>query len=298
MINFNYSNGLIIGAIDGEPFQIKIQDIEKITKLVKLANKYNEVDSNKNKLKKKINKIINPAEGFIQEYPDWIIKNGNLYLKSDETQTAVPGLLCDKIKNFLDKGEDVTSFKTFWESCLNNPRFEAIEELVEFLDHNYLAITEDGGFIAKKNVILQSGEPVPSEFEGWYMSSNGDVYNSFGKVSDYFKKKFLKYLESVRFVSWYDKRTSWKVGEWTRIPREECTFDPNTSCGPGLHSGSDEYVYKQFTWFKSITIYVYGRPEYVTSVPKSESAHKLRCHALKTIGIASSDSLEDGNFKY
>lgn len=234
MINFNYSNGLVIGAIDGEPFQIKINDIKKVTKLVELSEKYNKADSNKKKIKKKINKIINPAEGFVTEYPDWIIKNNNLYLKSDKTQTAVPGLLCNKIKSFLDKGENVTSFKLFWESCLRNPRFEAIEELAEFLDQNSLTITPDGGFIGKKKVTLQSGELVPSKYEGWYIDEEGEVISEGEFVFQEEALDFMNYLESVRFVATHDKRTSYKVGEWTRIPREECTFNPNENCGSGL----------------------------------------------------------------
>lgn len=298
MINFNYSNGLIIGAIDGEPFQIKVKDIEKVSKLVRLAEKYNKADSDKQRIKKKINKIINPAEGFVTDYPDWIIKNNNLYLKSDETQTPVPGLLCDKIKSFLDKGESVTSFKLFWESCLRNPRFEAIQELAEFLDQNSLTMTTDGGFIGKKKVTLQSGEPVPNKYEGWYMDGMGYIYNESGFDVDEYSQdsvEFREYLNSVRFVATHDKRTSYKVGEWTRIPREECTFDPNESCGSGLHLGSDSYVE---SFGGQVVIVCITYPEYVTSVPRAESAHKLRCHALKTIGIASINPLSDGNFNY
>lgn len=290
MITFSYIKGSLIGSIDNELFNTTTSR-EIVEKLFTLAEQYNSYPTEE--LKEEILSMLSPATRFIKEYDDWEIVDGQLYLKG--TDKPVPGLLCDKIKAYLDNDEDVSAMKFFWESCLRNKRPEAIEELFEFLSKNYLSVTSDGGFIGKKKVTLKTGK-IDERFEGFYIDSKGNVRNDKHQfVNSEESRSFKEYLRTLTFVASHDGKTSYVIDHWTWEDPSKCSYDNTELCGYGLHLGSDKYI----SWFSGdIVITCLTYPEYVTSVPLAESADKLRTYGLKTIGIASMKPLTDANYGY
>ena len=60
--------------------------------------------------------------------------------------------LTQRIIRMMREGFDVTPMANFLENLLTNPSGRAVQELYRFLESNDLPITEDGHFLAYKNV--------------------------------------------------------------------------------------------------------------------------------------------------
>ena len=65
------------------------------------------------------------------------------------------------------------------------------------------------------------------------------------------------------------------VGTYVEIPREQCTFDPNNACGPGLHCGSLEYA-QNYDSNSGKVLLIKVDPQDVVSVPHDHNAAKIR----------------------
>lgn len=79
---------------------------------------------------------------------DLKIEDGVVIFKNEEIHNAVT----KKIIDFMQKDLPVAPLFRFLENLLNNPSKRSVDELMNFLDVGELPITEDGHFLAFKNV--------------------------------------------------------------------------------------------------------------------------------------------------
>lgn len=79
---------------------------------------------------------------------DLKIEDGVVIFKNEEIHNAVT----KKIIDFMQKDLPVAPLFRFLENLLNNPSKRSVDELMNFLDVGELPLTEDGHFLAFKNV--------------------------------------------------------------------------------------------------------------------------------------------------
>lgn len=107
---------------------------------------------------KKIEQLIDRSYQFQQmmkqkmNNPDIIekltIKNGLVYVDGVPMETP----LTNRMIELVNDGYDIEPFKLFLLNLLKNPSYQSITELYQFLEKSDLPITEDGHFLAYKNV--------------------------------------------------------------------------------------------------------------------------------------------------
>lgn len=167
-----------------------------------------------------------------------------MFLKG--TTTPIPTTLADKILDFLDNGLPVNPLVKFWESCLKNPHYVAVEELFQFLERNNLPITDDGGFLGYKKLNFVNRIDVPDDFEELIVTPEGVVKNINGeKVSDAIKLQYLNFINDVNNPLMKDVHSGTikqRLGEVVRIERVKLgEADRRQACGYGLHIGAFGY---------------------------------------------------------
>lgn len=93
------------------------------------------------------------ADFLLSESKEFAILNGQLYYNKADASLSVGDVITKKIIASLQNGVfDVAPFLKFIENILLNPKKDIVLELYEFLETNDLALTEDGCFLAYKNV--------------------------------------------------------------------------------------------------------------------------------------------------
>lgn len=95
------------------------------------------------------------------------IKEGKVMYDGEE----VHGSISKRILEFMSKGLPFQPLVNFLNNLMTNPSMQSQQELYDFLEHEYLPITEDGHFLAYK--------AVRSDFKDKY---RGVFDNSVGKV--------------------------------------------------------------------------------------------------------------------
>ena len=90
------------------------------------------------------------VEKAISTFSDGLveIKNGKVYYEGDE----VHGSISKRILEFMSKGLPFQPLVNFLNNLMENPSMQSQKELYDFLEHEYLPITEDGHFLAYKAV--------------------------------------------------------------------------------------------------------------------------------------------------
>lgn len=164
------------------------------------------------------------------------------------TTKPIPTTLADKILDFLENGLPVNPLVKFWESCLANPHYVAVEELFDFLERNNLPITDDGGFLGYKKLNFVNRIDVPDDFEELFVTAEGEVKNIHGRpVGTTLKSRYLSFINDVNNPTMKDVWSgtiSQKLGEVVRIDRvllDEA--DRRQACGYGLHVGAFGYSF-------------------------------------------------------
>jgi len=95
------------------------------------------------------------------------IKNGKVYYDGDE----VHGAISKRILEFMSKGLPFQPLVNFLENLMENPSMQSQKELYDFLEHENLAITSDGYFLAYKAV---RGDYM-DKYAGKFRNQVGDV---------------------------------------------------------------------------------------------------------------------------
>jgi hypothetical protein len=76
------------------------------------------------------------------------VKNGKVFYDGEE----VHGAISKRILEFMSKGLPFQPLVNFLNNLMDNPSMQSQTELYDFLEHQYLPITEDGHFLAYKAV--------------------------------------------------------------------------------------------------------------------------------------------------
>ena len=76
------------------------------------------------------------------------VKNGKVLYDGEE----VHGAISKRILEFMSKGLPFQPLVNFLDNLMENPSMQSQTELYDFLEHQYLPITEDGHFLAYKAV--------------------------------------------------------------------------------------------------------------------------------------------------
>lgn len=165
------------------------------------------------------------------------------------TKIPMPPALGDKILNFLEHGLPVEPLVKFWESCLRNPHYVAVEELFVFLTENQLPITDDGGFLGYKKLNFIKGEEridVPDVFEELTIVDDIVIALNGSLVSPTIAKQYQKFVEETKpvMVDVHSGTIKQKVGEIVRIERIKLNEEARREqCGYGLHIGAFSYAF-------------------------------------------------------
>jgi len=102
------------------------------------------------------------------------IKDGRIFYDNEE----VHGSISKRILDFMSKGLPFQPLVNFLNNLMQNPSMQSQTELYDFLEHEYLPITEDGHFLAYK--------AVRSDYMDKYQ---GIFDNSVGKVCQMTRSK-------------------------------------------------------------------------------------------------------------
>lgn len=85
--------------------------------------------------------------------------------------TPMNNALTDRILRMMRDGFNVSPMVKFMDRLMNNPSGRAVQELYRFLEHNNLPLTDDGHFLAYKNV----REDYTDKYSGSFDNSVGSV---------------------------------------------------------------------------------------------------------------------------
>lgn len=105
--------------------------------------------------------IVNFSDGMVE------IKDGNVYYGGE----LVHGSISKRILDFMKQGLPFEPLVKFLDNLMQNPSMQSQTELYDFLEHQYLPITEDGHFLAYKAV----RSDFMDKYAGKFRNKVGDV---------------------------------------------------------------------------------------------------------------------------
>jgi len=164
------------------------------------------------------------------------------------TSTPIEPGLADKILDFLDHSLPIEPLIKFWESCLRNPHFVAVQELFHFLSSNDLPITDDGAFLGYKKLQFTGGYNLPAEFGELFVDTKGVVRHLDGGIAEQeVANSFLSFVSQANnpdMVDVYSRTIHQKIGDIIKIDRVQFNEEERRqACGYGLHAGSFKYSF-------------------------------------------------------
>ena len=180
----------------------------------------------------------------------------------------LPAPLAQKVFSLIEQNLPVTLLEKFWENLKQNPSYNSVRELYDFLSYKELPITEDGCFLAYRGLqddfYSVSGNLQTKVLQGT-VNSKGQIYNG--------------------------------VGEHIEVQRNCVDDDRNNHCSFGIHAGSWDYARG---WSRGKMVVVKINPKDVVSVPSDYDCQKLRCCAYTVVSeveveITSAATDDDGN---
>jgi len=163
----------------------------------------------------------------------------------------IPSRLGNHIVDFLENKLPVDALVKFWESCLKNPHYVAVDELFIFLEENKLPITDDGGFLGYKKLNIVRGQKhinIPDQFEELVIAEDGSVKSITGlpvvsTVANKFKE-FMSTYGNPTMVDVHSGTIRQKLGEVVKIDRIQLNeLARREECGYGLHIGAFGYSF-------------------------------------------------------
>lgn len=95
------------------------------------------------------------------------VKNGKVFYEGEE----VHGAISKRILEFMSKGLPFQPLVNFLNNLMENPSMQSQKELYDFLEHQYLPVTEDGHFLAYKAV----RSDYMDKYAGKFRNKVGDV---------------------------------------------------------------------------------------------------------------------------
>lgn len=105
--------------------------------------------------------VSNFSDGMVE------IKNSNVYYGGE----VVHGSISRRILDFMKQGLPFEPLVKFLDNLMQNPSMQSQTELYDFLEHQYLPITEDGHFLAYKAV----KSDYMDKYAGKFRNKVGDI---------------------------------------------------------------------------------------------------------------------------
>jgi hypothetical protein len=163
----------------------------------------------------------------------------------------LPAPLAQKVFSLIEQNLPVTLLEKFWENLKQNPSYNSVRELYDFLSYKELPITEDGCFLAyrglQEDFYSVSGNLETKVLQGT-VNSKGQIYNG--------------------------------VGEHIEVQRNCVDDNRENHCSFGIHAGSWDYARN---WSRGKMVVVKINPKDVVSVPSDYDCQKLRCCAYTVV---------------
>lgn len=288
MINYILGEQRLTVVLQGKsPITVPRDQEERIKKIMTLIQQ-NDVDALTDELfpAKKITKISNGEIVFDGIHVKWI-----------GSDVAIPRVLGERILDFDTKGFPIKALINFWKNLLSNPSATAREELYGFIEHNDMAITDDGHILAYKKVVSKNNNPVPEKMFGWYIDSSNLVRYSNGQpASETNRKEFADYIASAKItlVDGYSGKFDNSVGVHVSMPRTSVDNDRNITCSHGLHISSYEYAQ---TYPGDTLVVVKANPRDFVAIPADYDNQKARVCDYDVIGFAEPKQPVDNLYK-
>ena len=262
---------------------------------------------------KKLLSILNPKEREIKEYnkmvddvlkvlsghKDFVYVDGKFRL--NKIPYDIPEMLLKEYVKHIKAKESIEHLNNFWVKCCNNPDPTARENLFWFLKKYGFKITQNGYFIAFRNVnVLTQGLKELHDFvvdqytllvnkayklagkrKDYYVRSTKDGYElttnpeAVGVIAslDHMYLNLNQYTETV-YTDSYSKSTRIIMGEPVSIPREKCDPDHNNTCSRGLHVGGASWLSPGYFGRDGIMCLI--NPANVVAVPPQDNYGKMR----------------------
>ena len=167
---------------------------------------------------------------------------------------VIHNMLTDRILTFAGEGLPFEPLMRFFENLMQNPSKASTDELYAFLEAGELPLTEDGCFLAFKNV------------QGTYFSIRGNAA-----------------IKPIHGTSDAGGHILNAVGEYIEIRRNQVCEDKNTTCASGLHFCSIKYLpsYEDTNGGKTMVLKI--NPKDVVSIPTDYDNAKGRCCAYTVV---------------
>ncbi len=175
----------------------------------------------------------------------FIVIGGELFYRDQ----PVPSALSNKIVQFCEADINCSCLVRFWENLAKNPSEDSKKDLFAFLEHNGIAITNDGCFIGYKRVnsdytSMQNGVWVKNDAGEWYLDGSIAYDNSPGKV--------------------------------VSMPRDKVNPDRNQTCSSGLHIAAYNYANACYNSGCGRLVECKINPMNVVCVPPDYNQEKMR----------------------
>jgi hypothetical protein len=160
------------------------------------------------------------------------IKDGVVYYDNE----TVHGSISKRILEFMSKGLPFQPLVNFLNNLMENPSMQSQQELYDFLEHEYLPITEDGHFLAYKAV----RKDFKDKYRGSFDNSVGNVVtmkrakvddNRSRGCSDGLHAGALNYVANYGSVDAGDKIVIVKINprDVVSVP-SDCNFEKLRTC--------------------------------------------------------------------
>lgn len=248
MIAYIATESTITIILDSVLKTIQVKNKLHRNEVIKVLEKYKKSHQG-NKEKEELLKFLTPIKriGLASDNRFEINEESNeLFLVG--TTKVIPSTLSDKILDFLDSNLSVEPLVKFWESCLRNPHYKAVEELFLFLEANKLPITEDGAFLGYKKLNFAANVSLPKKFEKLFVDDAGYVKTIKGdRVSEELKTEYLEFINDINnpiMKDVYSGTIKQKLGSIVKIDRVRFNEEERRkACGYGLHIGSFGYSF-------------------------------------------------------
>jgi hypothetical protein len=182
------------------------------------------------------------------------VKNGVVFYDGEEVHSTITKRLLE----FMKSGLPFQPLVNFLKNLMINPSMQSQLELYDFLEHEYLPITEDGYFLAYKAVRIYRGES--------FVDKQGRTVNDGDLVDKYTGKSFRN-----------------NIGDTPSMLRYRVDDNRTVGCSAGLHAGSLKYVESYATSGDKIVI-VKIDPQDVVSVPEGSDCQKVRVSSYYVVG--------------
>ena len=221
---------------------------------------------------------LSPAANIRALTDDRFLYDGrHVYLNG--SNIPMPGLLGERIIEFIDNKYPLDALVNFWKNCLLNPSDLSRQCLYDFIEHNGITITNTGYMVAYKGV-RPAGEGTKAKYNGtagYYVDAKGFFRRPNGDLAS--KKEIASFSAEqevvnteVKYVDCHSGTFDNTPGLVVRMEREKVDHDPSIGCSKGLHCGSYEYASN----FGEVCLKVIVNPADVVSVPSDCSYQKIR----------------------